>query len=254
MGLVTLGPPSELILKLAERYDVRDFIETGTYYGKTAVWAASFVERVTTIEYSKEIYETNLATYGEMSNVDFVYGDSGSALKTIIPRLNGSAIFWLDSHWSGGETYGKDDECPLLEELQVIGESAHPHFILIDDARMFTSPPPLPHSLSQWPSIAEVLSALKTGGKEGYTVVIQDVIITVPEFAREFFAKLCQEINTEEWERNRATIMETLQEYGNQVGGAERTAARIAVGFVLGEEVFVLNSPGCSPDFAPNAP
>jgi hypothetical protein len=31
MGLVTLGPPSELLLKLAERYDVRDFIETAKW-------------------------------------------------------------------------------------------------------------------------------------------------------------------------------------------------------------------------------
>ncbi len=214
MGLVTPGPPSELILKLAERFDIKDFVETGTYYGKTAVWAASIFDRVTTIEYSKEIYEANLATYSEMSNVDFVYGDSRSSLKTIVSQLNGSAIFWLDSHWSGGETYGKNDECPLLEELQVIGESSHPHFILIDDARLFTSPPPLPHSIDQWPSIAEVLSALKAGGKEGYTVVIQDVIVTVPEFARAFFANLCQEINTEEWQKNSASMIKAWQDYG----------------------------------------
>lgn len=123
MGLVSPGPPSELIIKLAKQYDVKDFIETGTYYGKAAVWAASFFDRVITIEYSKEIYETNLATYGELRNVDFVFGDSRSSLKSIVPELNRSAIFWLDSHWSGGETDGKDDECPLLEELLAISAS-----------------------------------------------------------------------------------------------------------------------------------
>src|SRR5713226_4543596 len=216
MGLVNPGPPSELILKLAKRYDVRDFIETGTYHGKAAMWAASFFDRVITVEYSKEIYETNVATYGETRNVDFVFGDSRSSLREIVPQLSRSAIFWLDSHWSGGETYGKGDECPLLEELFVIGQSPLPHFILIDDARLFTSPPPLPNSIDQWPSITEVLDALRAGGKEGYTVVIQDVIVTVPEFARVFFANLCQEINTEEWQKNSASIIKLWQEYGNR--------------------------------------
>lgn len=215
MGLVTLGPPTDLILKLARQFDIRHFVETGTYYGKTAMWAETVFDHVITIEYSREIYEANLTTYGKVDNVEFLFGDSRTSLKTIVPQLSGPAIFWLDSHWSGGNTYGKDDECPLLDELRAIGESGHSHFILIDDARLFTSPPPLPHAIDQWPSITEVLGALKTGGKEGYTVVVNDVIISVPEFAREFFAGLCQEINTKAWQENSAAMLKAWEEYGD---------------------------------------
>ena len=52
MGIVHMGPPKELILQLADRYKLRGFIETGTYKGNTAVWAASYFDDVITIEYS----------------------------------------------------------------------------------------------------------------------------------------------------------------------------------------------------------
>jgi hypothetical protein len=223
MGIVMPGPPPELVLPLAKQYEINEFIETGTYYGKAATWAASSFQHVVTVEYSKKIYEANLANYGKIENVDFLFGDSRSALKEIVPQLKRPAIFWLDSHWSGAETYGEDDQCPLLEELQIIGESRHPNLIFIDDARLFTSPPPLPHSIKQWPSITEVLVALRAGGDDCYTVVIQDVIISVPEFAREFLADLCQEINTKEWQENSASLMKTWQEYGKPGDGSRES-------------------------------
>jgi hypothetical protein len=55
MGLIRMGPPTEFILQLKERYGLVNFIETGTYHGSTAVWAASYFDNVITIEYSREI-------------------------------------------------------------------------------------------------------------------------------------------------------------------------------------------------------
>jgi hypothetical protein len=214
MGIVTPGPPGELVLPLAKHFEVKEFIETGTYYGKAATWATSFFPHVITVEYSREIYEANLATYAGVENIDFRFGDSRAALLEIVPQLTGSAMFWLDSHWSGAETYGENDQCPLLDELRIIGESPHPQFIFVDDARLFTSPPPLPHPIEQWPPISEVLGALVPGGKENYTVILRDVIISVPGFAREFLANLCQKLNTEEWEENSESLMKAWQEYG----------------------------------------
>jgi hypothetical protein len=37
MGIIRVGPPAGLMLQLKDKYNVRDFIETGTYYGGTAV-------------------------------------------------------------------------------------------------------------------------------------------------------------------------------------------------------------------------
>jgi len=199
MGLVRMGPPTELILQLKERYGLVNFIETGTYHGSTAVWAASYFDNVITIEYSREIYEETVARYGKIKNINFIFGDSRSVLNTIVQKLDSPAIFWLDSHWSGGKTYGENDECPLIEEIHAIQKSPYAHFIFIDDARLFMSPPPPPHRIEQWPSIDEVIEALKSSSQKCYIVIVEDVLIAVPEYAKDFVASYCQEINTKAW-------------------------------------------------------
>lgn len=47
-------------------------------------------------------------------------------------------LFWLDAHYSRGDTARGEEETPILKELELIG--AHPvrgHLLLIDDARCF---------------------------------------------------------------------------------------------------------------------
>lgn len=206
MGLVRMGPPSELMLRLRDKYELKEFIETGTYHGNTAVWAASHFTNVITIEYSKEIYEETVARHGKIQNINFIFGDSRSVLKMIVPKLTHSAIFWLDSHWSGGKTYGENDECPLTEEIYAINMSMYAHFVFIDDARLFTSPPPRPHRIEQWPSVDEVIEVLRSGNQKYYIVLVEDVIIAVPEYAKQLVGGYCQEINTKAW-----------QEYGKRL-------------------------------------
>lgn len=195
-----MGPPTEFILKLKETHDILDFIETGTYYGDTAYWASQVFEQVSTIEYSEEIYKQVTKKYSDIKNINFLYGDTRDKLKDIVCRLNTPGLFWLDAHWSGGETYGKRDECPIIEELRIINCSKHENFILIDDARLFTSPPPVPHSIEQWPDITEILNTLNLD-KKRYIVITDDVIIAVPLFARSITAQYYQEINTIAWEK-----------------------------------------------------
>ncbi len=214
MGIVRMGPPTELMLELKHRYELSDFIETGTYHGGTAAWAASHFDNVTSIEYSREIYEEAVGKHGNIQNINFIFGDSRSALKTIVAELTRPAIFWLDSHWSGGKTYGENDECPLIEEIRAINVSKSPHFLFIDDARLFTSPPPLPHRKEQWPSIDEIIEALKSGNHKYYIVVIEDVIIAVPGYAKEAVASYCQDINTKAWEEYGKRLNESAIKQG----------------------------------------
>jgi len=69
-------------------------------------------------------------------------------------------LFWLDAHWSGGDTYGENDECPLMDELKIIFQYRKNYVILIDDARLFMAPPPKPHKIENWPSIKEIVNIL----------------------------------------------------------------------------------------------
>src|SRR5437879_6600737 len=186
-----VGLPRELILSLKDHFGLRLFVECGTYRGDTAVWAASHFERVITIEASKEIYETTSAKHGKIGNIKFLYGDSRTVLPTILPSLVEPTIIWLDSHWSGGSTYGEKDECPLLEELALISSSRQTHFLFIDDARMFMSPPPYPHQIDAWPTIDLVIEAIKRSGKAYYIVCLGDVIVAVPKNAQEIVRNYC---------------------------------------------------------------
>ncbi|MCH7812850.1 MAG: hypothetical protein IID40_02395, partial [Planctomycetes bacterium] len=145
MGQVYMGPPQELVRRLQEACGLTQFIETGTYQGHTARWAATCFDRVVTIEYAKVLWEAATAKWGGLTNVEFVWGDSRRLLRSLVPGLSRPAVFWLDAHWSGGDTYGEGDECPLLAELEIILGCRMGHLILIDDARLFTAAPPPPH-------------------------------------------------------------------------------------------------------------
>ena len=106
-------------------------------------------------------------------------------LKNIISEITQPAIFWLDAHWSGLNTYGTNDECPILEELDIINTSNSKHVLMIDDARLFLAPPPKPHKTEFWPNIETILRTLSKIDR--YTVVVDDVIISVsPDIKTQF--------------------------------------------------------------------
>jgi hypothetical protein len=88
------------------------------------------------------------------------------------------------------------DECPLIQEIQAINTSKNDHFLFIDDARLFTSPPPPPHKIDQWPTIDAVIETLNSGKHRYYIVVNEDVIVAVPLHAKELVASHFQKINT----------------------------------------------------------
>ncbi len=199
MGLVRMGAPNKLIEKLATNFKIHNFVETGTYHGGTATWAANYFKKVLTIEYSKELYEQAVAKFN-IANIEFIFGDSRTELTKLIERLDSSSLFWLDAHWSGGATYGDTDQCPLIEEINIINSSSFDNFILIDDARLFTSPPQPPHKIEQWPDIAAVIQALKSEQNDKYIVIIEDVIIAVPSFAKTVVSEYCQNVNAKAWE------------------------------------------------------
>jgi len=143
-----------LILKIAHTFEVSHFVETGTYLAETAVWASQFFESVISIERSSELYEAARSKYGHIENLCFINADSRDGLSQYIKQFKSfnrhiRVLFWLDAHWSGGLTYGQKEECPLLDEIRILNFSAPDNiFILIDDARLFLEPPPLPHQIT----------------------------------------------------------------------------------------------------------
>lgn len=238
-----LGPPSELVLGLQARYGIRSFVETGTFRGDTAAWAAEHFPSMFTIEASAEFYPQARQRLTASPNVEALLGDSRRMLPSVGPSLQSSVLFWLDAHWSGGATFGVADECPLLEELEIISGLARDWredlFVLIDDARLFVSPPPLPHRAEQWPELKTVLDACAGCFNDPYIVVIDDVIVCVPRRARAYVQDYCQRVNTELWKQettaHRGALLPRVAarvrtEIGRLVRVAEREARKYSRG------------------------
>ncbi len=214
--------PKSLVLELKKKFEVETFIETGTYYGNTAVWASSHFNTIT-IEYARTIYDRTVEKYRHITNINFLFGDSKVILKEIIPKLTQPAVIWLDGHWSAGETYGEGDECPVIGEIQSIVDSKYPHFIFIDDAHLFLSPPPKPHKIEEWPSIDMVISALISGKHTYYIIISDNVIVAVPDYAKAFVSSYYQE-NNPQWKepmaqsktRKFSSLLRTIASLGHK--------------------------------------
>jgi len=174
MGIVDPYFPASICLKLAAVASANTFIETGTYYGRTAKWAASHFEQVHTIELSELLYNQ---TKNELISMRIVphCGDS----RSILPKLiNGGIVFWLDGHYSGGETAGEEDPCPLLNELDVILHRSHDD-IIINDARLYGVE-------KGYPSIIEICRKIEVASKIKRCVQICDDQIYIISFKCEY--------------------------------------------------------------------
>ncbi|GLI54160.1 hypothetical protein [Thermodesulfovibrio yellowstonii] len=119
MGLINFGVPEKETEFLKENLGFDVFVESGTYKGETAKRMSKFFKKVYTIEKSDVMYDIAKENLKGILNVTMLKGDSREHLAEILNN-NDNILFWLDAHWSGGETYGEEDECPLIEELNII--------------------------------------------------------------------------------------------------------------------------------------
>lgn len=178
MGIISFSIPHKLVESLSANNKVTNFIETGTFKGNTAIWAAGIFKNVYTIEIFEEFSKAAAARKDATSNIEFIVGNSKTELPKLASRLKGKSMFWLDGHWCSGAG-GKDEECPLIDELIAISK-LQDSIILIDDARCFLGPLPPPHNAEDWPRVDEIFSKIASLFPNHHTTVIDDVIVSVP--------------------------------------------------------------------------
>lgn len=156
------------------------FVEMGTHTGDTAEWASSFSKKVFTIELSPKYCEMSKTRLSQRSNVQCIFGDSSIAIRDLVAQSDSTWLYWLDGHFSFGDTAGAEMECPLLQELEALEKSKSIPCILIDDAKLILSPPPPPHRQEDWPSFDDIVHALKKICPQYYITLTEDVLIAVP--------------------------------------------------------------------------
>ena len=190
MSSLAQEPSASFVKSLVERHGYRQFVETGTYVGETTLWAANLFERVLTIEIAAEFQDQAKRLCQGRANVKFYLGRSDERLPEMLSELSSPAVFWLDAH-AGGGWYADKDDCPLLGELRALASRGMvDDFIIVDDARGFTAPPPPPFDADAWPPIHAVLDAVDPR-RERYIVIIHDMIICAPPKLREAVGAFC---------------------------------------------------------------
>ena len=127
-----------LLLSLKTDYKkYNTFIESGTYLGDTICTMEEYFDNLITIEVKKEIYENVISKYNG-NKIKFINGDSVEVFKYIFEYVNDNTIFFLDGHYSSGNTGYNNKTVPLLDELELINKNfKNEGIIIIDDVRLF---------------------------------------------------------------------------------------------------------------------
>ncbi len=117
--------------------DYKVFIETGTHLGETIFKMENFFEELHTIELSEYYYNRTKNQY-KGNKINFILGDSSEVFVKLLPTIENKSIFFLDGHYSAGDTAKGKKDVPLIEECVLINNLFKNEAILIiDDCRLF---------------------------------------------------------------------------------------------------------------------
>lgn len=129
----------------AQRFGAKILVETGTYLGDMVEAMKSDFDYVYSIELSDDLYQRACQRFENDDHVHLLHGDSGQQIGNVIPHLDAPTLFWLDGHYSAGETAQGEQDTPIWQELQHILDAPDlGHVLLIDDARLFGTDPGYP--------------------------------------------------------------------------------------------------------------
>jgi hypothetical protein len=186
MGAINFSIEEGLLELLSSKLPLTGFVETGTFRGETLAIASRYFAELYSVEMTESLYRAAMERLGGQSGVHLSLGNSADFLRQNREDFGSRALFfWLDAHWCcADEVAGSDSQSPLLDELQAIG-SLHPSSaLLIDDARLYLSPPPEPHRLVDWPDFHDVVLALLALSPDHRLMVYNDIIIFYPQTIR----------------------------------------------------------------------
>lgn len=174
-----LPPPpkykADMIKSFGRNFGIKTLIETGTFLGDTIEAVRTAFHRIYSVEIEPTLYKNAVERFKDYKHIEILHGDSGEEIKKILHNLRVPAIFWLDAHYSAGNTGRGVEDSPMKVELDLIckhvNEHKLNHVLLLDDARDFWG-------TNGYPSIAEVMY-MTIHDLPGYTCEMKDGIIRI---------------------------------------------------------------------------
>jgi hypothetical protein len=172
-------PPHSLKQNILKAYgsafNIQTLVETGTFLGDMVHAMKHSYKRIISIELSKELHRQAEFRFQAVPGIEIINGDSGEVLPQILTKVSERCLFWLDGHYSAGETARGNLETPVLREIRTILEHhIDDHVILIDDARCFDG-------THDYPTIQQVRSVISQNRPDYSFFVLHDVICIHPK-------------------------------------------------------------------------
>jgi hypothetical protein len=161
----------QFVKELQKKINNPILIETGTFMGDMIMANVNDFKKIYSIEIQPSIYKEAKKRFKKYNHVTLLLGNSITHLKSILNSKHDAAIYWLDSHFSGGVTGKSDKDTPIVEELGLIFGKMHPNdVILIDDARYF-------NGSNDYPTLEGLKKLVSEFNKELKFKVEDDIII-----------------------------------------------------------------------------
>lgn len=172
--------------QLAQLNRARTFIETGTYLGDTVSVMREVFDEVYSIELSEDLHRQAAERFAGDEKVILLLGNSSEKLREAV-RMSAdpSVIFWLDAHWSGGNTARAIENTPIVNELEAIQKhQLERSIVMIDDLRYFINIPKgfAVHEANYgYPLLHELLEHVRKLWPTHVPLVNGDVLFIFPE-------------------------------------------------------------------------
>lgn len=160
-----------VIRRYAAQHRCSTLVETGTFRGDMILAMLDDFRTLYSIELHPKLHSRAVSLFKEQPSVRLLQGDSGIRISDVLAELNEPAIFWLDGHFSAGQTAKADINTPIIAELDKVLKHHIPnHVVLIDDARLFTGE-------DDYPTLDDVRKQLERLGR--FDMKVEDDVIAI---------------------------------------------------------------------------
>lgn len=178
----------DFVREIAEAFDLKAFIETGTYRGDTLLGIVSDFDCLVSIELDSGLHQRARERFLDQEKIVLLQGDSSEKLPEAFDVVAGRpALIWLDAHFSGPGTARGKGNTPIIGEIETVLACATPlDVVIVDDLRCFTQPHlgfATDEALEGYPAADEIADLFRSRSYE--VLVVCDALIALPPSARD---------------------------------------------------------------------